>query len=562
MASNDTLTTRQAELSQILNQISAGDSSAAIRIQIGRSVVYKGSSLAASALTLTPTQVDDLILALAHPQGGFSSHKSAITITCNGEPVYRSTAKEGVTLNQIAAGVEAAEPEAILLEPEAELEPELEPGLADSPSAPLPAQVNDLESIAAPASQPELNPFRELQPDPALDVDLDPALEPVLEPELQPAPAADDLNIRLASPSATDPELESFSTPPLVDADEVQVLTSSALEQPELRPEQQPEVQFAPVDAQMRTGQPQPQVPVSPALGSTLRASEVFMMELAELPSVADQTRQWLYDQFKDLSQSQLVQTLQQEGPQWTRNALSQFAQISEQVMQKGVADSLFALSKQYGRLYETPEGDQQFHYETEKYKITTQGTHHLTMSDRATGKTLFSFRYGAASIQPTSPCNLSLSQRFEVIQAGATLAATLARATAQSGVERLQTLAQGLATLAPAGTAQQLAKLQQQQAVQVADMLASSRQAITTAAGQMFSGSQFQVFKTPSSLRVFAQDGRGELLTRIGNTVKGRMNPLDLSQMGKTAQTLMKAVSQQVHTNMHGALSKSESGR
>lgn len=274
----------------------------------------------------------------------------------------------------------------------------------------------------------------------------------------------------------------------------------------------------------------------------TLSAVEVLMLELHEPDNaLSGPTQQWIYSQFPDLAQSKLVQLAQQDGPQQVRNALTHAAQLPAAVVQKGVADSLVALTKQFGELQDTSAG-KQFRYEAEGYSVTVRGTNHYTLSDKQ-GNTLFAFRHTPAQIQVTSPCQLSLSQRLEVIQAGAELGKMQVQHTLKSGLAGLQTVSQSLARLAPAGTRDRITRMQHQQAIFVAETLANTKQAVASAGVKMFSGSHFQVFKSADALRIFAKDGRGELLSKLGNTVRSRMNALDLEQIGRSAETLAKAV-------------------
>ena len=470
----------QTELCQLLEQLSGGNPDAAIRIQIGRSVVYKGAAAESATNSLTAEQVTELSNALNLLEGAAPASKSALAISVNGENIYRSSAKEGVTLNAVQVIAPAV------------AEDELEPA-----------------STVGEVLEPEL-----VEPEPE-------GAEPeVLASELA---AIDTVEAEVDSPAPTH-----------------SVVTDAVHGEPEPEPEAEAVV---------------PAVPAGKPVGQTLSGSEVFMLEMHEAGMAVDQTKQWLYDQFQELAQSQLVQTLQREGPQQTRNALTQIAKFSTATVEKGIADSIVALTKQYGSVQDTQDG-KRFKYEAEKFDVTVRGTNHYTLSDKA-GKTLFAFRHSPVQVQATSPCALSLSQRFEVIQAGTALTATQAKQAAKSGVEGLQAMAQNLAGLAPAGTHERLAQMQQQQAVMVAEALVNSKQAISTAAGKMFSGTQFQVFKTPTSLRVFAQDGRGELLAKVGDVVKGRMSDLDFAQTGKTAQMLLNSVQQQVHQNMHGSSAK-----
>lgn len=442
-------------LDQLLSQITAGQPEAStVRIQIGRTVAYKGTAQQAQLNTLSPDQITELNDALAQSAGAFSQFKSTVSITVDGECCYRSSPKEGVTINQIGS------------------------------------QVGDRASEQTADS-----------------------LEPV-QPVVQTAPEAE-IELTPAAASAPQPP-----QPVLVETDIPQPSAASAVEV------------SAPVEA---VTAPSP----SPVPPSGLSASDILMMEMHQ-PEVnlPDQTLQWVYSQFQEVAQSQLVQSLQKEGVQHTRTALAQLAKLPSATTEKGVADSLVALTKQFGGLQENADGSKQFKYEAENYSVTVRGTNHYTLSDKS-GSTLFAFRHSPTGIQPTSPCKLSLSQRFEVMSAGTALVSTQVKEATRQGFSGLQTLASNLAQLAPKGTRERIVEVQQQQAVSVSEALVNTSQAINTAAGKMFTGSQFKVFKTPEALRVFATDGRGELLTKVGNTVKSRMNDLDLGHISKSAQTL-----------------------
>lgn len=251
------------------------------------------------------------------------------------------------------------------------------------------------------------------------------------------------------------------------------------------------------------------------------------------------------------------MQSLRADGPQAARSALKQVASLSQATADRALADSIVALTRHYGQIQEGPAG--QFLYRAEKYQVTAQGNHY-TLSDLQ-GEPLFAFHHSPLQVQPTAPCKLSLTQGFEIIQAGASLQISQTQQVFRSGAEALSSVSQSLAGMAPKGTFSKLATLQHQQAAKLAEVFSNSRQAIATDGGQMFSGSHFKVFKTPQSLRVFATDGRGELLSKVGDQVRSRMNGADLAQMGKAAQSLLKAVQQQVHINMHG-MSKAQSSR
>lgn len=330
------------------------------------------------------------------------------------------------------------------------------------------------------------------------------------------------------------------------------VMINQLSPEPELAAEPLIEVPDSVVSVAPEPTQEQDEIAATDPIGSdslppadptvTLSAVEVLMLELHEPDNaLSGPTQQWIYSQFPDLAQSKLVQLAQQDGPQQVRNALTHAAQLPAAVVQKGVADSLVALTKQFGALQDTPAG-KQFRYEAEGYSVTVRGTNHYTLSDKQ-GNTLFAFRHTPAQIQVTSPCQLSLSQRLEVIQAGAELGKMQVQHTLKSGLAGLQTVSQSLARLAPAGTRDRITRMQHQQAIFVAETLTNTKQAVASAGVKMFSGSHFQVFKSADALRIFAKDGRGELLSKLGNTVRSRMNALDLEQIGRSAETLAKAV-------------------
>ena len=181
----------QTELSQLLEQLSGGNPDAAIRIQIGRSVVYKGTAAESLTNSLTPKQVAELSNALSLPEGAAPASKSALTISVNGENIYRSSAKEGVTLNAVQAVAPAvAEAE---LEPASTVGEELEPEVLEP--EPEVAELEVLELEPEPV-EPELV---ESEPE---------ALEPEgAEPEvLESEPAAiDTVEAEVDSPAPTHP---------------------------------------------------------------------------------------------------------------------------------------------------------------------------------------------------------------------------------------------------------------------------------------------------------------------------------------------------------------------
>lgn len=169
------MTSNNPSLDRLLEQISRCDPSATIRIQLGRSVVHRGTAAEAQTNSLTSSQIAGLAQALTTPVGQDAALKSATTITLNGETLYRSTAKEGVTVNQAAAQpeqelaqgratalVEAAEPELIetvqpITEAKLPTAPELPDDSVQTPESAHPAPPVAVPDSPAPSARTTLS---------------------------------------------------------------------------------------------------------------------------------------------------------------------------------------------------------------------------------------------------------------------------------------------------------------------------------------------------------------------------------------------------------------------
>ena len=274
------------------------------------------------------------------------------------------------------------------------------------------------------------------------------------------------------------------------------------------------------------------------ASSSTLSASEVLLLEMYSSNVPAPST-QWLTHQLGDLSGTALARSVQSQGATCTRNALQSIQDLSSTNIDRVLADSIVSLVKQLGQ---SAAQSDQIVYEAEKYRIAATGNHH-ELSD-SNGDILFAFDHSPTQLKVTTPQTLSLSQQFEIVQTTSRLAdiQSSQTLTQPTQLQRLSQLSQ-LSDLAPKGTHAQLQACQCQQAVKVAELLATSKMSTHTPGGSVFKGTYFQVFKTSSALRVFATAGRGEVLTRIGNQIRSRLNPSDLAQFERTAQTLRQAL-------------------
>ena len=285
-------------------------------------------------------------------------------------------------------------------------------------------------------------------------------------------------------------------------------------------------------------------------------AMAIALMELHD--QLKEPARDWLRDRFHEVAESGLGEDLKTKGAAAVREGLKALQQLPQQTRERALADSVMTLVKEFGTVQGNGNGKVETVYQTEGFtlRLQAQDDKALRLQDMnklntyvvedRTGKALLAFQHnGIRGIEITTN-QLPLNQQSDLIRAGSQVVADKTVAAAKATSDRLQTMVQGLANLAPEGTRAKLREFQHQQVAAIAQALTNGLGAVDSPAGKTFRGQRYQFFASLGVTRIFGREGQGEIFRQDQNGTQSKLTDqalADLTSSGKAlAQTQTKA--------------------
>jgi len=349
-----------------------------------------------------------------------------------------------------------------------------------------------------------------IEGEPLLDLansDLDFDEEPYFDPEL----ALTEVEVDL--------DLSEFDLEPMPSVASADVETTDALIDESIAAvDAQSSPEFSPATVEVE--------PVSLPTSAKLPAAAIAWARLAD--KLPEASKEWLTqasEKFAAVADSGFGREVQEKGAEAAKTAWTQLSNLGEQGRNRAIADSVVALTKEFGQ-FQGQGNQQRWVYEAESFRVEVKGTNAYTVSDHE-GNKLYSFKSswrGPAQVEN----NLKPMQQFDLVRARAKLTAAKTWETAKTPVDRTQQLADRLGNLAPQGTRDRLVEMRDRQAASLAETLATSKEAVRTAAGSFFDGKPFKAFKSAATEtvgllregiegRVLRQEADGGIQSRLG---------------------------------------------
>ncbi len=276
-------------------------------------------------------------------------------------------------------------------------------------------------------------------------------------------------------------------------------------------------------------------------------AMAIALMELHD--QLKEPARDWLRDRLQEVAESGLGEDLKTKGAAAVREGLKALQQLPRQTRERALADSVMTLVKEFGTVQGDGNGKVETVYQTEGFTIRLQAQddkalrlqdmsklNTYVMEDR-TGKALLAFQQNGIRGFEITTNQLPLNQQHDLIRAGSQVVADKTVAVAKSASERLQSMVQGLANLAPEGTRAKLRECQHQQVAAIAHMLTNSPAAVDSPAGKTFRGQRYQFFESLGVTRIFGREGQGEVFRKDQSGTQSKLTDRaleDLTSSGK----------------------------
>ncbi|RMH43461.1 MAG: hypothetical protein D6694_07040 [Gammaproteobacteria bacterium] len=285
---------------------------------------------------------------------------------------------------------------------------------------------------------------------------------------------------------------------------------------------------------------PEPVVQILDEAADKVPAAAIALVELHD--SLKEPAREWLMSRFEEVRESGLVQQLPEKGSEFVRSLWGKVQQMGQDVKERAIADSVVALTKEFGEV----DANNQFVYRAEEFTVRVKGLNQYHVEDR-NGQEILSFKYDRLTGPKDVQGRMSFADQVSFVRAGGELTRDRMAALAGATGEGLQQLTTALGNLAPAGTRQRLEAFKQRQVSAVAQMMLKTNAAVETVKGKVFTGERFKFVSERDSgaIQVFKNEPDRQpekVFEQIGQAVRSRLEEPDVQSLINAGKAFAKA--------------------